>query len=299
MDFASKENFGDGVEGGVNLQKFIMKESLLKSKIFITILWLVFSTSVFAQKDSDFNVVAFFTGKNDPAHVSFVNEANNWFSEMSIEYHFNYSYTNDWNLMNEEFLSNYQVVIFLDTRPDSSLQREAFQKYMENGGAWMGFHFCAFALTPSSYPQNWNWFHEIFLGSGQYKSNTWRPTTAVLKVEDNVHPTTRKIPEKFESSANEWYRWENDLRKNPDIKILVSIDSTSFPLGTGPKSEEIWHSGYYPVVWTNVNYRMIYINMGHNDIDYESGTKKELSFSFQNEYQNALVINALKWLGTN
>jgi len=25
----------------------------------------------------------------------------------------------------------------------------------------------------------------------------------------------------------------------------------SFPLGTGPKPYEIWHSGYYPVVWTN------------------------------------------------
>ena len=37
------------------------------------------------------------------------------------------------------------------------------------------------------------------------------------------------------SSPNEWYRWSNDLRKNPDIKILLSIDSSSFPLGTGPK----------------------------------------------------------------
>jgi uncharacterized protein len=87
------------------------------------------------------------------------------------------------------------------------------------------------------------------------------------------------------------------LRKNEDIKVLLSIDSTSFPLGTGPKPHEIWHSGYYPVVWTNLLYKMIYFNMGHNDIDYENGTNKELSFTFQSKSQSRLVCDALLWLG--
>ena len=195
------------------------------------------------------------------------------------------------------FLSGYQVVIFLDTRPDSAYQREAFRKYMERGGAWMGFHFSAFALTPSAYPQNWDWYHKEFLGAGQYAGNTWAPTTAVLRVEDRKHPATRHLPETFTASPNEWYKWEYDLRNNPDIKILISIDSSSFPLGTGPKPHEIWHSGYYPVVWTNTKYRMIYINMGHNIIDYENKTGKELSQTFNNQIQDKLVIDALLWLG--
>ena len=77
----------------------------------------------------------------------------------------------------------------------------------------------------------------------------------------------------------------------------MSIDSASFPLGTGPKLYEIWHSGYYPVVWINKNFKMIYFNMGHNDIDYENKTNKELSFTFDNETQNRLIIDALLWLG--
>lgn len=161
----------------------------------------------------------------------------------------------------------------------------------------MGFHFAGFALTPSDYPQDWDWYHNKFLGAGEYKSNTWRPTSAILRVEDTDHPITRNLPLKFRSSPNEWYRWEKDLRKNPDIDILLAIDSSSFPLGTGPKPEEIWHSGYYPVVWTNRRYRMVYINMGHNDIDYEHGTNRELSFQFANPVQDSLVINALLWLG--
>jgi len=87
------------------------------------------------------------------------------------------------------------------------------------------------------------------------------------------------------------------LRINPSLKILLSIDSSSFPLGTGPKQNEIWHSGYYPVVWTNKNYKMMYVNMGHNDIDYENKTNKELSFQFNNEIQNRLIIDGLLWLG--
>ena len=72
----------------------------------------------------------------------------------------------------------------------------------------------------------------------------------------------------------------NDLRKNPDIRVLLSIDPSSFPLGTGPKPHEIWHSGDYPVVWTNTRYRMVYMNMGHNDMDYDGGTNRQLSSTF-------------------
>jgi len=245
-----------------------------------------------------FKVIAFYTAKNDQAHISFVNEANRWFSEINAKNRFSYVSTNDWSKLNSDTLSDYQVVIFLDTRPDVPAQRMAFQEYMENGGAFMGFHFSAFALTPSDYPQNWDWFHNQFLGSGEYVSNTWSPTSAILKVEDRKHQATKHLPAKFKSQPNEWYRWQNDLRTNPDVKVLVSIDSSSFPLGTGPKPHEIWHSGYYPVVWTNTKYRMIYINMGHNDIDYEHHTNKELSFTFTNRTQNRLVIDALKWLET-
>ena len=225
-----------------------------------------------------------------------MHQANKWFPKVAKQYHFMYDSTNDWNNLNVEFLSRYQVVLFLDTRPDEQTQREAFKKYMDSGGAWMGFHFAGFALTPSTYPQNWEWYHNQFLGSGEYRSNTWRPTSAVLRVEDRKHPATQNLPETFKSAPNEWYRWKNDLRTNADIKILLSIDSTSFPLGTGPKPHEIWYEGYYPVVWTNTKYNMLYLNMGHNDIDYENKTNKELSFAFENETQNKLIVESLLWL---
>lgn len=247
-----------------------------------------------------FRVIAFYTAKNDKAHISFIHEANRWFPKIAEKYNFVYDSTKNWSNLNPEFLSHYQVVLFLDTRPDDPAQRAAFEQYIKKGGAWMGFHFSAFALTPSDFPQNWDWYHNEFLGSGSYVSNTWRPTSAILRVEDKNFPAMKGLPAKFSSAPNEWYRWENDLRKNPNIKILLAIDSASFPLGTGPKQSEIWHNGYYPVVWTNTKYRMIYMNMGHNDMDYEhkfGKTDKELSFTFDNPTESQLILNALIWLG--
>jgi len=107
-------------------------------------------------------------------------------------------------------------------------------------------------------------------------------------------------PHTFRSNPSEWYRWEKDLRRNPDIDILLAVDSSSFPLGTGPKPHEIWHEGYYPVAWTNRKYRMIYFNFGHNDIDYEhkyDTTNRTLSHTMGNPVQDRLIVDALLWLG--
>ncbi|MEO6290726.1 MAG: ThuA domain-containing protein [Ginsengibacter sp.] len=271
--------------------------------LYFLYLFLVVSTTA-QHKSAAFHVIAFYTAKNDLAHISFVHEANKWFDSIASKYHFTYDSTNNWNNLNESFLSKYQVVLFLDTRPDSTAQREAFKTYMDNGGAWMGFHFAGFALTPSAYPQNWAWYHNEFLGVGEYKGNSWRPVSAILRVEDHWHPVTKNLPATFKSAPGEWYSWENDLRTKSNFKILLSIDPSSFPLGTGPKLPEIWHSGYYPVAWTNVKYRMLYMNMGHNDMDYErkftSGENApvmELSSTFSSKLQNQFIIDALLWLG--
>ncbi|SEO69469.1 Trehalose utilisation [Mucilaginibacter gossypiicola] len=277
----------------------INQTNIKKAAMFAIALFMAFfSINVInAQSKKNFKVIAFYTGRNDLAHISFMHEANRWFPAMAKKYNFTYDSTNNWANMNPEFLAKYQVVIFLDTRADNPEQRAAFEQYMKKGGAWMGFHFSAFALTPSDFPQNWDWYHNEFLGSGQYVSNTWHPTPAVLHVEDPNHPVTKGLPVTFKTNPNEWYRWEHDLRKNPNIDILLAVDSTSFPLGTGPKQYEIWHSGYYPVAWTNKNYRMVYFNIGHNAMDYDGGTNKELSQTFENADVDKLIINSLLWLG--
>ncbi|MEP6585055.1 MAG: ThuA domain-containing protein, partial [Ginsengibacter sp.] len=167
----------------------------IKFAIALSLLYFFSVTPSVAQHNHlRFHVIAFFTAREDLAHISFVHEANKWFDSVAIKQNFSYDSTNDWNNLNEQFLSKYQVVLFLDTRPDSIPQRKAFEKYMNNGGAWMGFHFAGFALTPSAYPQNWDWYHNDFLGVGEYKGNSWRPVPAILRVENQGHPAIKKLP---------------------------------------------------------------------------------------------------------
>src|SRR5688500_13721395 len=99
-----------------------------------------------ANAQPAFRVIAFFTAKNDVAHITFVREANDWFQDCAQKHNFTYDTTSDWSNMNRHVLSRYEVVIFLDTRPDAVPHRKAFKRYMKKGGAWMGFHFSAFAL---------------------------------------------------------------------------------------------------------------------------------------------------------
>lgn len=270
----------------------------MKKRNILLLIFLFFYQISFSQKQKNkFKAVAFYTNRNDRAHISFVKEANIWFPEMAKKHHFEYDTTSNWKNMNIAFLAKYQLVLFFDTRPEEPAQRLAFERFMKNGGAWIGFHFAGFALNNSDFPENWDWYHNEFLGVGQYKSNTWRPVSAILKVEDSKSPFTKKIPETFKSAPNEWYRWERNIRENKDIKVILSVHPKSFPLGTGPKPHEIWHEGDYPIAWTNKNYNMLYMNMGHNDIDYEQKTYKELSHQFDNKIQNQFILNAVLSLG--
>ena len=237
-----------------------------------------------------FNVLAFFNATHDQAHINFVHEANAWFPKAGVRYGFTYTATNNWNNLTKDFLANFQVILFLDDSPHDADQRAAFKEYMENGGGWMGFHVCAFTTNP----KEWDWYFNTFLGAGAFNNNTWFPTTATLKVEDKDHPAMKGLPGKYTSAVSEWYSWTNDLTQNPDIDILASVDPSCFPLGTDPKQS--WYKGYYPIMWSNKKYKMIYANFGHNAMDYKADIGK--SSTFASDDQNKFIINSILWLGT-
>ncbi|MDB5105411.1 MAG: hypothetical protein JWP91_3100 [Fibrobacteres bacterium] len=241
-----------------------------------------------AQAQTPFKVLGLFKAGYDAAHINYAHEANAWFPKVAAENGFQYDSSKNWDLLNDPALNTkYQVVMFIDDQPSAS-QHAGFQKYMENGGGFIGFHVSAFCTNAA----DWDWYHNKFLGSGAFRSNTWGPTTAQMRVEDSSHAVTKGFPLVFKSEVSEWYNWTNDLRKNPDIKVLCSIDPTSYPLGTDPNQS--WRSGDNPIVWTNKKFKMIYCNSGHNDMDYAANTAK--SHTFDNAQHRTLILNALKWL---
>ena len=80
-----------------------MKNLKLKLLV-ITILCITLNRqALFGQDKVNFKVIAFYTAKNDQAHISFVHEANKWFPAMAQKYHFSYDSTQNWNNLNAEF----------------------------------------------------------------------------------------------------------------------------------------------------------------------------------------------------
>ncbi|WUJ73235.1 ThuA domain-containing protein [Kribbella soli] len=247
------------------------------------------STAV-AKVEATFNVLAFYSGTYDAAHIDFEKEANQRFPQFGAQNGFSYTATTNWDQLNTLSASQYQVVMFLDDSPHSDAQRNGFKNYMDHGGAFFGFHVSAYNDASGGWP----WFNNTLLGTGRFESNTWGPSAVTLRTENRSHPSLVNTGATFRSSVSEWYSWQNDLRNNPDIQVLASIDPSSFPVGN--QQGNIWTSGYYPIIWTNKNYKLIYANFGHNAMNYETNTR--LSSTFDSPAQNQFMTDALKWLGS-
>ncbi|MEV0186121.1 ThuA domain-containing protein [Streptomyces sp. NPDC050625] len=240
-----------------------------------------------SQTAGSFKVIAFYNGDYDAAHIDFDHEANEWFAQAGSQNGFTYTATTDWGKLNSGNLADYQVVMFLDDYPHSPAEQSAFQKYVSDGGGFIGFHASAFNSDPS----DWPWYHNTFLGTGSFQNNSWGPTSETLKIEDSGHAATANLPSTIESSVSEWYSWQNDLRQNPDIDILASMDPSTFPIGTD--DSQTWRSGYYPIVWSNRHYKMVYNNFGHNGMNYSANTRT--SSTFASDQQNQLLLQEIKW----
>jgi len=244
-----------------------------------------------AAPAATFSVLAFYSGTWDDAHISFENEARPWFAQQAAANGYTFTATNNWNTLTSVTPAQYQVLMFLDDQPQSSAQFQGFQRYMDAGGGFFGFHVTAY--NDDTTPSYANWFHNDFLGTGRFATNSWGPTPETLKIETRGHPSTANLPATIRSSTSEWYSWERDLRQNANIQILASLDPSTFPVGDDPS--QTWQGGYYPIMWTNKNYRMLYANFGHNRMNYDTNTT--LSSTFDSPDQNRFVLDGLKWLG--
>lgn len=232
------------------------------------------ATAAFGQ-GKPFRVLAFYSTNVEQDHVDFAVQAISFFEKMARRDHFVFQTTTKWNDLNPAVLKGYQVVMWLDDSPAKFAQRVAFQHYMEHGGGWLGFHIAGYMASRSTWP----WFAD-FLGT-VFMGNSWPPLPARVTIDDRSHPVMKGLPASFVSPANEWYDWKPDPRDSPDIKVLMTLAPSNFPLGF----KDTISGGDIPVAWTNLKYRMIYTNMGHGDKIFDS------------PLQNRFFENALLWLG--
>lgn len=211
----------------------------------------------------------------ETAHVEFGQQAVDFFTDLTVGNGFILDVAVDFTGLDYDKLSAYDVVIAVNTAPGSKSERDAFEKYMENGGGWLGFHAAGYNDSRTQWP----WFNE-FLGCGTFLCNSWPPQPALLDVNITNHPVTKNLPASFVAPKNEWYMWNEPADKRDNVDVLLSVSPKNFPIGL----KDVVSFGEYPVVWANRNYRMIYLNFGHGDREFSDAT------------QNLLVVNALRWI---
>lgn len=233
------------------------------------------SPAVAAAQQNSFHVLAFYTDKGEQDHIDFAKQALSFFAGLAKKNNFQLEATTHWKDLNAEKLKNIRLVLWINDFPKTSEQRAAFENYMTHGGAWLGFHVSAY----NDVDTHWPWFVD-FLGGGVFYGNNWPPLPAKLVVDDRSHPVTRNLPATLNAPANEWYIWKPSPRQNKDVKVLLTLDPSNYPIGL----KDTITGGDLPVVWTNTRYRMLYMNMGHGDKIFTSPD------------QNKLFENAILWL---
>ena len=222
-----------------------------------------------------FKALIYYTQHAEEAHVQFAEQATTFFKKLNYGDGFVLDITTDFSKYPYEKLKEYNVIIMLNTSPNTKAERDAFEQYMENGGGWVGFHAAAY----NDKNTHWPWFVK-FHGGGVFYCNNWPPQPVLVEVDNEEHPVTKNLPASFVAPASEWYQWTPSPRQNKDVEVLLSLSPKNYPLGI----KDVVNFGDFPIVWSNKNYRMIYLNMGHGDEEFIDGT------------QNLLLVNAFRWV---
>lgn len=159
--------------------------------------------------------------------------------------------TEDSLAFTDENLSKYQAIIFLNPTGDvlGEAQQNAMEKFIKNGGGFVGVH----AATDCEY--NWEWYVKLVGASFQSHPEQQKAT---LNVVNQKHISTKKLPAIWERK-DEWYNFK---KMNPDVKVLLTIDETSY---TGGKN-----GANHPMAWYHEfeGGRAFYTELGHTVESY-------------------------------
>lgn len=168
--------------------------------------------------------------------------------KLGAENDFEVTHTEDSLQFNLDNLKKYKMVMFLSTTEDvlGEEQQEAFKKYIQGGGNFMGIH----AATDTEF--EWPWYGKLV---GAYFVNHPSGTRdAAINVIDRNHISTKGLPAVW-NRKDEWYNFKNI---NPDMNVLMKLDESSYEGGTNGDN--------HPIAWYHEfdGGRAFYTGGGHS-----------------------------------
>ena len=223
-----------------------MRRFNLAKSVLTLLAILLFNTS-FAQEDEQtvmvFSKTAGYRHKSIETGVSSI-------KELGKKHHFTVKATENSDVLVSNF-KNCDVVIFLNTTGDifNEAQEKAFKKFMAKGGGFVGIH----AATDTEY--EWPWYNKLV---GAYFESHPHQQKATIKVENKEHPATSFLNDVW-VKFDEWYNFKSI---NPEIKVLMSLDESSYKGGKNGEN--------HPIAWFHKykRGRVFYTGLGHTKESY-------------------------------
>lgn len=177
-----------------------------------------------------------------------------YFKNLQKETNWKVSFTEDANEFTTENLSNYNVIVFLNTTGNlfNENQKRAFKKYIANGNGFVGIH------AASNTEEQWPWFTEMI--GATFKNH---PKVQHAKVHinyNNSHPAIAHLKTE-EVFKDEWYNFQKPVADH--VNVLASVDESSYK---GKKMNTKNH----PITWYH-HYdggRVFYTGLGHTNESY-------------------------------
>jgi type 1 glutamine amidotransferase len=191
--------------------------------------------------------------------------------ELGLKNHWNVTATEDASLFNDNFLSKYDVVVWLNTTMDvlNEAQQSAFVKFYSGGKGYVGIH----SAADTEY--EWEWYGKM-MGGAWFKGHP--PTQkATLIIEDTNHPSMTVFEEKDIKRwkvIDEWYAHKANPREH--VQVLMTLDESTVKNNGGNPAKNLM-GGDHPMAWYNEfdGGRSFYTNRGHTHESFEDKVLRE------------------------
>jgi len=194
--------------------------------------------------------------------------------EICNDLEISYVVSDDPSIFNEEFASKFDAVIFSNTNNeafDTEEQRNIFQKFIQNGGGFVGIH------SACGSERDWPWFWAM-VGGKFLRHPPFQPFD--IKVINKNHPSTEFLPDVWKWQDECYYM--NQL--NPDINVLLAADLTTI---NDPDMENYpgeTFGNLFPLAWYHEydGGREFFTALGHDQKHYKDETfRRHLSEGIQ------------------
>lgn len=203
--------------------------------------------------------VLLFSKTNGYVHREAIPAARETFGQIAAQRGWSLYSTDSGAIHNPDDLAKFDAVIWNNVSGDvlTTDQRAALQKYLENGGGFVGIHGAG-----GDREYAWPWYPQTLL-KAQFIGHPMNPQfqRATLHIEHKDDPIVQGLGPTW-SFEDEWYSFEKSPRAD-DVQVLATVDESSY------KPEIFGFSlrmgADHPVIWKHCvqRGRVFYSALGH------------------------------------